>query len=167
MKTPVNKIQHAAVPACKGQGQRETRNTEHIHQLRWCNRKCQKIIKGLKPWTSLLWELGWKSHQKSKWKKNHNLTSESVCIPDAPDETVDGVLGDPFSNLDYELSSLLGSLWCYLSVSGILIHNITEDLNWILFWGTFIHCSRAVYTLFTWSQKLSSIRRNPGSTAPA
>lgn len=69
-------------------------------------------------------------------KKNHRLTSESVCVPDniwAHDETVDGVLGDPFSNLDYELSSLLGSVWCYLSVSFILIHNITEDLNWILF----------------------------------
>lgn len=79
------------------------------------------------------------NHTKSQSKKKKitgwplSLCAFQITSGHTPDETVDGVLGDPFSNLDYELSSLLGSVWCYLSVSFILIHNITEDLNWILF----------------------------------
>ena len=33
----------------------------------------------------------------------------------APDETVDGVLGDLLPDLDQGISELLDSLWCYLA----------------------------------------------------
>ncbi len=54
----------------------------------------------------------------------------------APDEMVDGVLGDLLPDLDQDISELLDSLWFYLAASNALIHNVPEVLNWIQDWGS-------------------------------
>ncbi len=49
----------------------------------------------------------------------------------APDEIMDGTLGDLLPDLDQGISELLDNLWCYLVAVDAPIHNIPEVSNWI------------------------------------
>uniref|UniRef100_A0A1A8N5R2 Uncharacterized protein n=1 Tax=Nothobranchius pienaari TaxID=704102 RepID=A0A1A8N5R2_9TELE len=104
-------------------------------------------------------------NEAQKCEASTSLHDLSTAPGHAPDEMVDGHLRDLLPDPDYSIRQLLDNMSL---VDGVR-HDVPVVLSWIQVWGTGgpVHGVNA----FVWqngsSHTRSSIRRNPGPTAPA